>query len=86
MALQLEKEAENSVKALTFLDGSHLFVVSLIAHYKAKFTQGKRWEEERESVALLVFITQFTLIDYTKVRILRGNMSGTNLVTHNLTF
>ncbi|KAI0233783.1 Fatty acid synthase [Lamellibrachia satsuma] len=67
MALQLEKEAENSVKALTFLDGSHLFVVSLIAHYQAKFTQGKRWGEERESVALLAFITQFTVIDYTKM-------------------
>ena len=69
MALQLQKEAEDSVKALTLLDGSHLYIASHTAHYRAKFTQGKR---EEESEALLAFITQFTLVDYTKVRILRG--------------
>ena len=76
MALQLQKEAEDSVKALTLLDGSHLYVASHTAHYKAKFKQGKQQEEESE--ALLAFITQFTLVDYTNVSILWGNMSGAN--------
>ena len=66
MALQLQKEAEDSVKALTLLDGSHLYVASHTAHYKAKLTEGRKLEEESE--ALLAFITQFTLVDYTKVR------------------
>ena len=83
MALQLQKEAEDSVKALTLLDGSHLYIASDTAHYKAKFTQGK---QEEESVALLAFITQFTLVNYTEVRNLWGNMPGMNFVTHSLTF
>ena len=81
MALQLQKEAEDCVKALTLLDGSHLYTASRMAHYKIKFTQGKK---EEESVALLVFITQFTLVNYTEVRNLWGKMPGMNLFTHNL--
>ena len=81
MALQLQKEAEDCVKALTLLDGSHLHIASDTAHYKAKFTHGK---QEEESVALLVFITQFTLVNYREVRNLWGKMPGMNLFTHNL--
>ena len=83
MALQLQKEAEDSVKALTLLDGSHLHIVSDMAHYRAKFTHGK---QEEESVALLAFITQFTLVNYTEVRNLWGKMPGMNFFTNNLTF
>ncbi|KAI0238402.1 hypothetical protein LSAT2_010905 [Lamellibrachia satsuma] len=64
MALQLQKEAEDSVKGLTLLDGSHLYIASDMDHYKAKFTQVK---QEEESVALLAFITQFTLVNYTEM-------------------
>ena len=83
MALQLQKEAEDSVKALTLLDGSHLNIASDFAHYKTKFTHGK---QEEESVALMAFITQFTLVNYTEVSNLWGKMSGMNFVTHSLTF
>ena len=83
MALQLQKEAEDSVKGLTLLDGSHLYIGSDMDHYRAKFTHGK---QEEESVVLLVFITQFTLVNYREVRNLWGKMPGMNFVTHNLKF
>lgn len=62
MALQLQKLGE--LRALVLLDGSHSYVASHTAKYKAKIASGQS-DEKKE--ALLAFATQFSPVDYLKV-------------------